>query len=201
MLPWRWPSPWSHTLSRTLSDRQTHFAIAPALQMSFDVHANSSVLMPGDTLITTCTYNSTFRTSTTNFGLATSDEMCYNFILYYPAYSGLSQCISQNRTGAQKGTRGLAGHGSGRVFSVPSPPLCVEEGCASPALPYPPPPAWRHTFPLLFLLHPPSRPFLRCPASFPCPLSPLPPHTPSLCFTLPPPSPVQATQAATTARL
>lgn len=42
------------------------------------------VLMPGDAIINHCIYDSTSRTETTNGGPATSDEMCWNTMLYYP---------------------------------------------------------------------------------------------------------------------
>jgi dopamine beta-monooxygenase len=39
---------------------------------------------PGDRIDTTCTYDSTDRTSTTNGGPASDEEMCINFMMYYP---------------------------------------------------------------------------------------------------------------------
>ncbi|KAL1131405.1 hypothetical protein AAG570_011022 [Ranatra chinensis] len=41
-------------------------------------------LMPGDALITTCTYNTQDRDNITLGGFAISDEMCVNYIYYYP---------------------------------------------------------------------------------------------------------------------
>jgi hypothetical protein len=41
-----------------------------------------TVLMPGESIKTTCTYN-----SPTSFGEGTNDEMCYLFTLYYPKLS------------------------------------------------------------------------------------------------------------------
>jgi hypothetical protein len=43
--------------------------------------AGPQVMEPGDTLITTCTYDSSGRTNTTRFGYASSDEMCFNFMI------------------------------------------------------------------------------------------------------------------------
>jgi hypothetical protein len=37
---------------------------------------DSRTLMPGDTLSTICTYNTTGRTSYTKWGFSTQDEMC-----------------------------------------------------------------------------------------------------------------------------
>ncbi|XP_014472863.1 PREDICTED: tyramine beta-hydroxylase isoform X1 [Dinoponera quadriceps] len=41
-------------------------------------------VLPGDSLITTCTYNTTDRDNVTLGGFAISDEMCVNYIHYYP---------------------------------------------------------------------------------------------------------------------
>jgi len=50
-------------------------------------------LMRGETLITTCTYNTVKRTNVTNFGLSSFDEMCYNFVRYWPAQK-IDRCIT-----------------------------------------------------------------------------------------------------------
>jgi hypothetical protein len=42
------------------------------------------VIAPGDRIETRCTYDSTNRTSTTNGGIASDEEMCINFLMYYP---------------------------------------------------------------------------------------------------------------------
>ena len=42
-------------------------------------------MRPGDELRTTCTFRSTFKDKTVQFGQGTQDEMCYAFITYYPA--------------------------------------------------------------------------------------------------------------------
>lgn len=54
-------------------------------QISYDVNA---VVHPGDTLTTTCTF-----ARPTPFGQGTNQEMCYNFLLAYPA-GELSQALS-----------------------------------------------------------------------------------------------------------
>jgi hypothetical protein len=46
----------------------------------------SNVVHPGDTLTTTCTWMNT-GSSTVGFGESTTSEMCYNFVLSYPAHS------------------------------------------------------------------------------------------------------------------
>lgn len=43
-----------------------------------------NVINPGDKLVTTCSYNNT-TTGTVTFGPATENEMCYNFVIAYPA--------------------------------------------------------------------------------------------------------------------
>jgi len=43
---------------------------------------DQTIIMPGDTLTTTCSYN-----APASFGERTSDEMCYFFTLYYPKLS------------------------------------------------------------------------------------------------------------------
>ncbi|ESO92083.1 hypothetical protein LOTGIDRAFT_233329 [Lottia gigantea] len=50
------------------------------------IHELSPIIevRPGDTLSTTCTFDSRSRNTTTYFGDATSAEMCYGFITYYP---------------------------------------------------------------------------------------------------------------------
>lgn len=50
-------------------------------------YATPAVVNPGDTLTTTCTY-----AAPTPFGEGTNEEMCYNFVLAYPA-GGLAQSL------------------------------------------------------------------------------------------------------------
>jgi hypothetical protein len=49
-------------------------------------YAVSNVIHPGDTLTTTCTWMNTTSASVA-FGESTTSEMCYNFVLSYPAHS------------------------------------------------------------------------------------------------------------------
>ncbi|KAF5286084.1 hypothetical protein FQA39_LY16430 [Lamprigera yunnana] len=51
------------------------------------------LILPGDSLITTCDYDTTDRENITLGGFAISDEMCVNYIHYYPA-SPLEVCKS-----------------------------------------------------------------------------------------------------------
>jgi len=41
-------------------------------------------LLPGDRLNTHCVYDTRSKNSTTNFGVASTDEMCMHFLGYYP---------------------------------------------------------------------------------------------------------------------
>ncbi|MEW5304772.1 MAG: hypothetical protein WDW36_007359 [Sanguina aurantia] len=52
-----------------------------------------AVLKRGDSLVTTCTYNTTGRTNATMFGEASADEMCFTFVMYYPAVKGIEVCL------------------------------------------------------------------------------------------------------------
>lgn len=50
-------------------------------------------ILPGDSLITECTYSTTNRTKPTLGGYATTEEMCLAFIFYYPKID-LAGCYS-----------------------------------------------------------------------------------------------------------
>ncbi|MET0593821.1 MAG: hypothetical protein ABW133_14050 [Polyangiaceae bacterium] len=54
-----------------------------ASQVSYQTPA---VLNPGDTLLTTCSYDNT-TTGSVGFGPATTQEMCYDFLYAYPAHA------------------------------------------------------------------------------------------------------------------
>ena len=61
-------------------------------QRSYETPA---VIMPGDSILTECTFN-----GPASYGAGTGDEMCYNFVLAYPAgalrtISGIS--LNQNQ--------------------------------------------------------------------------------------------------------
>ncbi|XP_076872509.1 DBH-like monooxygenase protein 1 homolog [Brachyhypopomus gauderio] len=51
------------------------------------------LLLPGDSLITECTYNTKARENMTWGGLSTRDEMCLSYLLYYPRVN-LARCES-----------------------------------------------------------------------------------------------------------
>ncbi|KAG2493150.1 hypothetical protein HYH03_008574 [Edaphochlamys debaryana] len=67
---------------------------------SFDYQSGVSVppdarqVLPGDLLITTCTYTGVGKTNVTTFGLASYEEMCFNFLTYYPYNATRNWCIA-----------------------------------------------------------------------------------------------------------
>ncbi|KAJ3081408.1 hypothetical protein HK102_002360 [Quaeritorhiza haematococci] len=62
-------------------------------QSSSPPHPRNKQILPGDSLITTCTFDSTSRNTTTKWGESTEEEMCVNFITYYPAVR-MTGCMS-----------------------------------------------------------------------------------------------------------
>lgn len=49
-------------------------------------------MFPGDEYILKCVYNTEGRTKTTTGGLGTNDEMCLNFVWYYPRNADFDSC-------------------------------------------------------------------------------------------------------------
>ncbi|XP_035534420.1 DBH-like monooxygenase protein 2 homolog [Morone saxatilis] len=66
------------------------------LQQSYSL-GNIKTIKPGDEIAVECTYSTTSRSKVTKMGLATTDEMCLAFILYYPAID-IDTCISHPDT-------------------------------------------------------------------------------------------------------
>ncbi|KAG1656614.1 hypothetical protein FOA52_008437 [Chlamydomonas sp. UWO 241] len=54
-----------------------------AFQVFGDVALETGVWQPGDSLITSCTYNTEGRVNTTSYGPETSDEMCFAFLVVH----------------------------------------------------------------------------------------------------------------------
>jgi hypothetical protein len=50
------------------------------------------VLMPGDEIRTHCVYDNSGNDNPVLGGTATADEMCVNFVLYYPKSDQLDEC-------------------------------------------------------------------------------------------------------------
>jgi hypothetical protein len=57
------------------------------------IPAQETIVLPGDQLITECDYDTSGRSEPTFGGLATRDEMCMVFVLYYPR-AALADCRS-----------------------------------------------------------------------------------------------------------
>ena len=49
----------------------------------------------GDVFTTKCIYDSSKRTQVTNGGLPSTDEMCFNFVSFYPKKNGISHCYDK----------------------------------------------------------------------------------------------------------
>jgi len=49
-------------------------------------------LLPGDRLNTHCIYDTSGLNTTVKFGVATTDEMCMDFLFYYPLYPSVLYC-------------------------------------------------------------------------------------------------------------
>lgn len=66
---------------------------------------NIKTIKPGDNILVECTYDTVNRTKPTWGGLATTDEMCLAFLLYYPAID-VSNCWSHPNMYYLAGTQG-----------------------------------------------------------------------------------------------
>ncbi|KAI1897239.1 hypothetical protein AGOR_G00081260 [Albula goreensis] len=63
----------------------------------------------GDGIVVECTYDTANRSGLTTFGLSTTNEMCFAFILYYPAID-ISTCWSEPDFLAIEAAMGAANH-------------------------------------------------------------------------------------------
>ncbi|XP_064622631.1 DBH-like monooxygenase protein 1 homolog [Lineus longissimus] len=59
----------------------------------FRLLSKEVTILPGDEIVTTCTYNTKHRKHMTYGGLSTKEEMCFNFVMYYPRIE-MSKCLS-----------------------------------------------------------------------------------------------------------
>ncbi|MBN3296421.1 MOXD2 protein, partial [Amia calva] len=59
----------------------------------FKYLGQTAIIKEGDEMVVECTYNTKNRSKVTNLGLSTTEEMCYAFLLYYPA-TDISFCWS-----------------------------------------------------------------------------------------------------------
>lgn len=60
-----------------------------------------AVINPGDRLVTHCVYNAENKNTKTGFGEGTDDEMCFNFLMVYPA-DGILMCMDMGPIMATK---------------------------------------------------------------------------------------------------
>ncbi|KAI8852729.1 PHM/PNGase F domain-containing protein [Chytridium lagenaria] len=86
--------------------RNDTFEIAPVVtRRYYDFNFQGSIpvldkstttLIPGDALLTTCAYKPTLgeRSFTTTFGESTDNEMCFNFVQYYPKHTPIDFCLT-----------------------------------------------------------------------------------------------------------
>lgn len=58
-------------------------------------YSTPTVINPGDKILTTCTYDNP-DANTVGFGEKTTDEMCFNFTLAYPAHALIQQTLHNN---------------------------------------------------------------------------------------------------------
>jgi hypothetical protein len=71
---------------------------------NFDFFPEEKVIKAGDLLKTTCTYRTRERPGITLGGLSTHDEMCLNYMYYYPK-EAVSGCMSLTQWVDTKGTK------------------------------------------------------------------------------------------------
>ncbi|KAI9347717.1 PHM/PNGase F domain-containing protein [Obelidium mucronatum] len=107
---------------------------------------SNTVIMPGDTLLTQCYFLPTerIRTNATKFGESTNDEMCFNFVTYYPAMPNIGVCLGNSKQGMAScsteanlvtlnSSTALIGVAKGWIVSAPfpsfanyTPPVCKQ---------------------------------------------------------------------------
>ncbi|KAJ3025112.1 UNVERIFIED_CONTAM: hypothetical protein HDU68_007452 [Siphonaria sp. JEL0065] len=142
-----------HTLGYNITTRHIrngHELIPLGVRQYYDFSFQSAtgpldpaaVIMPGDALLTKCTYIPTagMRTNRTKFGESTSDEMCFDFLTYYPAMTSIDTCLSDpddpygfcatdalvaNATVSQMFTNGWVVPAPMPSFTAYKPPVCV----------------------------------------------------------------------------
>ncbi|KAG2487971.1 hypothetical protein HYH03_013411 [Edaphochlamys debaryana] len=102
------------------------------------VPLDSSILAPGDVLITTCSYDSTERENVTRYGESTQDEMCFNFVLYYPKNPSFVTCASMDAAGDPSvalcgGWDEAGAAGAALAALTPTPPAAPGEPSVPPS--------------------------------------------------------------------
>ena len=95
--------PHTHLAGRRVRVRQVRDGMELPLMMEVNnydsnfqatrILSSEMLVLPGDTLIAECDYNTTDRASPTYGGLGTTDEMCRLYVGYYPKIE-LAGCFS-----------------------------------------------------------------------------------------------------------
>ncbi|GJP60413.1 hypothetical protein CLOP_g17637, partial [Closterium sp. NIES-67] len=153
-------------------------------------------LLPGDELRTTCVWDSTARETETKGGLAAEDEMCVDYLVYYPARHGQDMhscyevCASDNNgtlTMDPPAPTSPPSTSVARAATASFPPTSgarstlgqISPCLSSTAAPHRPRRRWQafHLRPYLHRWTPPSFPTCCCPLSS-CPCLPISPHCP-----------------------
>lgn len=99
----------AHTTGRRMAAR--HFRGQEELEplgidqtYDFNYQMMTPVMPPrnvskGDSMLTTCTYETLDRSYVTRGGLSTASEMCLTYLWYYPASNGVNECKSRTSEG------------------------------------------------------------------------------------------------------
>jgi len=120
---------------------------------SFQSLPQERTILPGDSFQVECHYNTVGRTAPTVFGLGTHQEMCFAFILYYPALPlGNEYCSYGDYTGITSDQMGFASNktiycGSTLITDWNGPPAVIPY--QAPPCNYTPPPSNMSTTPML----------------------------------------------------
>jgi len=116
--------------------------IPPADEPYYDFNYQDYILfnpelnvLPGDELYMSCRYDTTYRSTTTHFGLSTNEEMCYIYFVYYPALSKSKEgCYYANWTNITNS------YGYNSPIAYCSSDLSIENYVPKNYTPYVPPP-------------------------------------------------------------
>ncbi|RKO83244.1 PHM/PNGase F domain-containing protein [Blyttiomyces helicus] len=91
-------------------------------QGGYPVDPRTPMLMRGDTLMTTCTYDTSGLTNITKFGEASQNEMCFDFLQYYPAMTGIDLCVGVSAGLSTCTTTAIVANFSASNGTAPLPP-------------------------------------------------------------------------------
>eukprot|EP00877_Chromochloris_zofingiensis_P003010 jgi/Chrzof1/1270/Cz10g00010.t1 len=83
---------------RELSPLADLHAFDYGFQSLIPIAGDKALLLPGDTLIFTCTFDSRSRKNVTKFGLSTQDEMCFHWVYYWPRHADMGLCVNLGKS-------------------------------------------------------------------------------------------------------